>query len=55
MIVYTEFEEKSHLPGASKVLVAQYLAEKYQIGVSAIYAIRNRVEKRLGVKQEKGN
>lgn len=46
--IYSEFMELSQKPGASKVEIAKFLCEKYNIAtISTIYGIRKRVEKRL--------
>lgn len=46
--IYSEFMELSQKPGASKVEIAKFLCEKYDIAtISTIYSIRKRVEERL--------
>lgn len=48
LAIYTEYQELVADPEKSKVAIAEYLCEKYQIAsVSTIYDIRDRVEKRL--------
>lgn len=51
LALYTEYQQMIAVPGRSKVEIAKYLAEKYELAtISTVYAIRKRVEKRL--KQE---
>lgn len=51
MELYMEYQTLASDPNKSKVVINQYLCEKYDIAcASTIYAIRRRVEKRLAQK-----
>lgn len=47
MEIYSQYVELSSKPNSSKVEVCNYLAQKFGKSVSAIYAIRKRVEERI--------
>ncbi len=48
LAIYTEYQELAADRNRSKVVIAQFLCEKYHLAtISTIYAIRKRVEKRL--------
>lgn len=51
MEIYLEYQSLASDPKKSKVVINQYLCEKYDIAcVSTIYSIRRRVEQRLAQK-----
>lgn len=47
MEIYSQYVELSSQPNASKVEVCNYLSQKFGKSISAIYAIRKRVEERI--------